>query len=497
MDSPDYNTVKWIVKAIVVCALPHSLAYSFVGIQTLVLATNYPSIYWNCACLITNSGGNEDAEEIEEENKEDCVSELEETEDIEEDTSKKKARNTNYGKISTAIGVMQKRGIQVSSPDINKSSFTFTPDVENNTIIYGIKGINRIGNDIVNEIINNRPYNGIEDFLSKVKVNKTQMVSLIKSGAFDKFFENRLEAMNYYINQICEKKERLTLQNMQTLINYNLIPEKLDLEKRIYNFNKYLKKNKNDIYYILDNTAFNFYSKLFDLDLLDISEEQTERNMAKILQKDWDKIYKKRMDTVRNYLKENKENILKELNDKIFKETWDKYCEGSISKWEMDSVSFYYHEHELENIQEDRYEIVNFFDLPEEPETERIINIKGKNINLLKLRRIAGTVLDKNKNKSSISLLTKYGVVTVKIYQGQFSRYDRQISMKMLDGKKKILERSWFTRGNKLMISGIRRGDNFIPKVYKNHRFEAPVELISNVNEDGTLELKSYRELEE
>lgn len=52
------------MKVTVVRALPHSLAYSFVGIQTLILATNYPSIYWNCACLITNSGGNEDAEEV-------------------------------------------------------------------------------------------------------------------------------------------------------------------------------------------------------------------------------------------------------------------------------------------------------------------------------------------------------------------------------------------------------------------------------------------------
>ena len=38
----------------------HSLPYSFVGIQTLVLAATFPDIYWNCACLIVNSGGIED-----------------------------------------------------------------------------------------------------------------------------------------------------------------------------------------------------------------------------------------------------------------------------------------------------------------------------------------------------------------------------------------------------------------------------------------------------
>jgi hypothetical protein len=49
-------------------AKPHSLAYSFVGIQTLYLATNFPQIFWNCACLIVNAGGTDliDAEQIDE-----------------------------------------------------------------------------------------------------------------------------------------------------------------------------------------------------------------------------------------------------------------------------------------------------------------------------------------------------------------------------------------------------------------------------------------------
>ena len=40
-------------------AKPHGLAYSFVGIQTLYLATNFPEVFWNCACLIVNAGGAE------------------------------------------------------------------------------------------------------------------------------------------------------------------------------------------------------------------------------------------------------------------------------------------------------------------------------------------------------------------------------------------------------------------------------------------------------
>ena len=43
------------------------------------------------------------------------------------------------------------------------------------------------------------------------------------------------------------------------------------------------------------------------------------------------------------------------------------------------------------------------------------------------------------------------------------------------------------------MMSGIRRGDNFVPKVYKKCEFEFPIELITHVNEDGTVEVAGER----
>lgn len=495
-------------------ALPHSLAYSFVGIQTLILATEYPSIYWNCACLITNSGGNEDAEDEEDddnksnqncvfefisvsnsndENDDDSEAEEDDEDSGEEDApkKKKKARNTNYGKISTAIGTMQHAGISVSPPDINKSSFTFIPDVDTDTIIYGIKGINRIGNELVNEIISKRPYNSINDFLSKVKVNKPQMVSLIKSGAFDKFGNSRQEVMNQYIDLITEKKQRLTLQNMKMLIEHNLIPEELSFEVKVFNFNKYLKKCKTGDNYYLDEIAYKFYENNYDLDLL-----WYEEDTCLIAQKDWDKIYKKQMDSVREFIKENSSDLLNKLNSELFAENWSKYCGGSISKWEMDSISFYYHEHELADIDESAYNICDFTELSEEPDVDKVIVMNGRDVPLFKLHRIAGTVLDKNKTKNSITLLTNYGVVNVKIYQAQFAKYDKQISQKLADGRKKIIERSWFSRGNKLMITGIRRGDNFIPKIYKNSIYKEPIDLIKEV--DGSdLILVTHRAEEE
>lgn len=473
-------------------ALPHALAYSFVGIQTLMLANLYPSVYWNCACLITNSGGNEDADD--EEDVKTLSTEDEDVDDEDTDTKKKKQRNTNYGKISTAIGQMTSAGITVSPPDINKSSFTFVPDAENNRIIYGIKGITRVGADVIADIMEKRPFTGLEDFLSKVKVNKPQMVNLIKSGAFDCFGE-REDIMYEYIDSISDKKQRLTLQNMAMLIKYDLLPDDLSFEVKVFNFNKYLKKCKASQFgaYYLDEIADRFFCEHYDEDMAWYEEDSCGRPIKVISQTQWDAIYKKQMDPVRDYLKANKDAMLKKLNNKILLENWDKYCAGSVSKWEMDSIGFYYHEHELARVDESAYSICDFNELPTQPEIDRIIMMQGKEIPMYKLHCLAGTVVDKNKNKNSITLLTKYGVVNVKIYQAQYAKFDKQISEKNPDGTKTVKEKSWFTRGTKLLVTGIRRDDTFQLKKYKNTPGEV-VQLITKVDdEDGLMCLQSKR----
>ncbi|NLB77383.1 MAG: hypothetical protein GX796_00640, partial [Clostridiaceae bacterium] len=74
-----------------------------------------------------------------------------------------------------------------------------------------------------------------------------------------------------------------------------------------------------------------------------------------------------------------------------------------------------------------------------------------------------------------------------------FTKYDKQISVKQDDGKKKIMERSWFTRGNKLLITGIRRGDVFIPKIYKSGQYQEPFLLIKEIDDNGELTLQYSR----
>lgn len=356
--------------------------------------------------------------------------------------------------------------------------------------------ITRIGNNLIKEILQNRPFNSMQDFLDKIKVNKTQMISLIKSGAFDCFYKgNRKAAMDEYLLSIADTKNTVNLRNMMMLIKYNLLPSEFGQQIKVFNFNKYLKNNKDGDYYNLDKISFKFFSNNYDTDLLRNTVITEDGVSSKIFQSDWDKIYKKEMDPIRDYLKANCKEVVNNLNQILLKEVTEKYASGNISKWEMDSLSFYYHEHELQTLREDIYEISSFFALPREPKIDYEFSTKdGKKITMYALSKIAGTVIDKNKNKGTVVLLTKYGVVSVKIWKNQFAVWDKRISEVGPDDKKHVIEESWFKRGTKLIIMGIRRDNDFIPKKYKNTE-GALFEKIEELDDKGFI-LSSVTERE-
>ena len=426
----------------------HALAYSFIGMQTLYLATNFNPIYWNTAYLIVNSGSLEDDED--------------------ENTDDDKQESTNYTKMAKAIGQIRSAGIKVSLADINKSFFGFLPDTENNQILFGMKGMLNVGDDVVEKIIENRPYISPRDFLNKVQLNKQAMISLIKGGAFDNMMD-RKECMAWYIWETCDKKSRITLQNMNGLMKYGLLAEDTEdkvLARRIYEFNRYLKAitvpmNKLKPYYVLDERAINF---LTDIGKEDIICQNGE--IFCVLKTDWDKIYQKWMDIFRAWINENHDDILDKLNKAIFLEDWKKYAKGNISAWEMEALCFYYHEHELANVNMKRYGFSNFFELPDQPEVEKTFWKGNKQINMYKLHKICGTCIAKNKLKSTVSLLTVDGVVDVKFRKEYFALFDKQISARGADGKKHIVEKSWFNRGSMIIVQGIRIDDMFVSKKY-------------------------------
>ena len=460
----------------------HALAYSFIGFQTAYIATNWNPIYWDTACLVVNSGSLEEEEEDNELNNQienyiarfgDDLSQ-EDYEDLLKvnNKTKKKEIGTDYGKIAKALGEIIAAGIKVSLVDINKSDYGFKPDVKNNQILFGMKALSYVGADVVNKIKEGRPYDSLKDFMERCKLNKTAMINLIKGGAFDELMQPwakqvnqspRILSMVYYLSVVSEPKKKLTLQNFNGLIEKGLIPQELDFQRRLFNFNKYLKAHKETSYYVIaDKPAADFYTKFFSLDDISIFNGN-----GYILQTVWDKIYKTNMDIARDYLKSHQSEILKAYNTLLFKEQWNKYAQGNISSWEMEALCFYYHDHELKNIDFQKYGIKNFFTLSPDPEVDYFLKRNEKQIPIYKLCRIAGTVIGKNDTRHLVTLLTVDGVVNVKFTRDYYAMFNRQLSEKDNAGVKHVTEKGWFTRGTKLLVTGFRRDDTFVSRKYK------------------------------
>lgn len=464
----------------------HTLSYSIVGIQEANLAYRYPIIYWNTANLISDSGG--------------------------EDST------TNYGKIAQAIGHMQSEGIKVTLPDINRAGYDFKPDAEKNEILFGFKGLQGVGDRVAKAIIAYQSYASMEDFYEKMqafkgeekenKFGNTTMISLIKAGCFDELEKkDRKEIMRDFITKIASPINSLKLSNIEDLNELGLLTkEQKEYELRLYRFREYIfnkkffagrkGKSANTEYYYLDRKfAEPFFFKYFETSLEENKDyEYNDEGYICVKKGSFDREYKKMMMPFKTDVLDRSDMLEKITQNKIDKIWEEKELDTSISKWEMDSLSFYYHEHELANVDKELYEIVNFNELSPKSKVAGFFAFRGQQKPRFELSRICGTVLDKDKNKAMIVLLTPDGIVNVKFYKGQFAFYDKQISEVNEDtGKKNVLERTWFSRGTKLLITGYRREEQFVPKQYRDSIYKHSLQLITEINEDGTLKLVSER----
>ena len=440
----------------------HTALYSLIGLQEMNLAYFYPTIFWNCANLIVESGAIEELDE----------------------------KTSNYGKIAIAVNKIKTlTDTKISLIDINKSSYSFTPDVENNIIYFGLAGLQGVGIDTCKDIIKNRPYNSVEDFQEKTKINKTAMITLIKSGAFD-CFADRKEVMTNYIKSICGQKQRITMQNLNGLFDAGLL-NKFKHEKQTFNFYKELKKQcKYKEYFSLPTNSpfYRFYEKYFDIDQTEVINGNIFVNQ-KIMKNQYDK----EILSVKNYIQENKDTLLVELNNYLFQQEWDKYAGTGYAAGEMESIGTYQHPHELINVDRKLYGISNFSDLPKNPPIAYICQWHSKNIPIFKTTKIIGTVIAKDDLHSTIYLLTPdEEVVVIRFGKDYYARYNKRISQQQKDGTKKVMEESFFKKGTLLMINGFRRDDNFVPKAYKKLKTHQLFK-ITEVMDDGKINFTNQR----
>ena len=79
------------------------------------------------------------------------------------------------------------------------------------------------------------------------------------------------------------------MQNFNGLLKADLVPQSLEMQVRIFNFNKYLKAYKKvGKYYMFDDSCMLFFNNF----LIDKADElEVINGVVCILQTKWDKIY--------------------------------------------------------------------------------------------------------------------------------------------------------------------------------------------------------------
>ena len=469
----------------------HTTGYSLIAVQEMNLAYYYPIIYWNTACLSVDSSAI---------NASDFYSLIDdEIINLDQVEGKKANNKMDYAKLAAALDSFR-GSCKIQLPDINISRLGFTPDVENNTIIYGLKGISRITDPVINVIMENRPFSSFNDFLNKVDsrlVTKDKIVNLIKCGAFDRIEKkDRSEILKDYILSICGAKQRLTLQNANMLIDFGLFPKELEEASETYKITKELRKHRdlNKLWYQGDNINIptdkvSMWRAIVQKSHIPGQSMTLDGIQGKWIDSaKWDRFYDLEMDKLRSYIKTHSSDLLKQMNNKLFMDEWNKYCSGDQLQWELDSLNFYFSGHPL-------YNFVNRTNLPfeisklssiQEGAMDGFFIIKGKQIPRMLLYTIAGTVIDRDKVKGMVTLQTPDGVLNMKVYKDLYS------TMVAVIGEENVEQDSFFEKGIHLLVTGVQRGSTFIPKVYKStgHKAIMKINLEVGTNRFVSLEEK-------
>ena len=446
----------------------HSLQYSTVMFQELNMSHQYSPVYWQTACLNMNSGSVE----------------------VEEDSGK--AGSIDYGKVSTAVSKLQSIGVNIKPPSINKSKYSFSPDANDNSILYGLKPIKTINEKIADAIIENRPYSSLGDVLEKLYETKVitnqHLISLVKSGALDEFGERKAVMMEV-IKYITPLKDSYTLASVNKLLESGALDERPELP-----LIKLRESMKNKVLRKITTGKAKTPHKVFkvtDTELYDQhgSEDAIIEVMSDYYEVD-EKLFKKYFDKETKELKEwlKSDEAVDKVNRYDLNQQWIKYALGSYSAWEMETLNYYHHEHELIGVDSDKYGLSRFNELPVDPVVEKYNTWRDRKIPIYATHQVAGTVLGTDKLRHSVSMLDIDGnVYNVKYNAGQFSHYDKTISKTLPNGKKKTVEESWFKRGNKLILSGFRRGNQFVAKTYKHSISQHTTKLITDIEESGDI----------
>jgi len=123
-----------------------------------------------------------------------------------------------------AITIAKGAGFEIVPVNINRSGFVW--EIEgNNTLIQPLTSIKGLGEKAIEQIIKNRPFNTIEEFLfhDKMvysKVNKRVLDVLVRSQALNGLVDDRFTGLKHFWSSVAVDRARKVEQFHENIIKY-------------------------------------------------------------------------------------------------------------------------------------------------------------------------------------------------------------------------------------------------------------------------------------
>lgn len=397
----------------------HGLSYTYILICEMNVCEFYGSIYWQTACLNVDSG-----------------------------LSGEGQKQVDYGKIAKAISNLPKG--TVVCPDVNRSELKFTIDKTGGKkhILFSLYALSGVSSKEIQTIMDNRPYDSFKAFVGANKglISDKKMVQLIKSGMFQSFCSDTRQNMIAFVKYIVPRKDKLTTVALKKI--GDLVPAEYQKFVKLYQVKNELKNGLK-----VDSVLGEFFVNNVPLDY----ELDDEKIMVD--QKEFNKWFNKEIAPIKDWLKTDE---ALELEVKVKRnEFWAKNCVGTVEQWFFEALNFYPYNHFLSKTNLDTmFDYQSFNEIPAAPQVETYV---GKNkFPVYKTFVMAGTVVDKNNVKKTVTLLTEDGTAICKLGDDLFSKINKVV--KTGDVK----DAPWTTKGTNLVLLGVRDGNSFRIKRNKN-----------------------------
>ncbi len=133
-----------------------------------------------------------------------------------------------------AISLAQKHGFRIKNININTSTAQWEIADDGKTLIQPFSSIKGLGDKAVDQIINNRPYNTVEELLfnEASKLNKKSLDVLCRSGALDSLIDERFNGCKHFWMS-CVQDRPKSLKKLDEKIKEHAAEQDFSIEEKI------------------------------------------------------------------------------------------------------------------------------------------------------------------------------------------------------------------------------------------------------------------------